>query len=207
MHRARCLDCARMERSCSHCCSGRQVGIHLEGHLSRHGRGHSARRFPRRAQLSLRSSRSCQRNFSSAYFACGMQLIGGQPWSSVETSASFRAYHSDVWHTPLVYKLHLSTMRRCKCPNLRWKLELLRSYKPIASQLRDILPKQRAPSSEVRLSHHRGAETPQTTFITMTRRATAQPENFVKDDAHRAFPVPDLPRWSLIHHAQREQAR
>lgn len=92
---------------------------------------------------------------------------------------------SDVWNTSLVHKLPLRTMRRCKCPHLRWKLELLRSYKPNAAQLRAILRKHRAPSPEHRPLEYGAAwpteseimaifsETPQTIFITLTRRAAA----------------------------------
>ncbi|CAE7817808.1 unnamed protein product [Symbiodinium sp. CCMP2592] len=44
-----------------------------------------------------------------------------------------------------VRRMHLRTMRRCKCERLRWKLELLRRAKPTKKQLHDILRGHRAP--------------------------------------------------------------
>jgi hypothetical protein len=92
---------------------------------------------------------------------------------------------SPAWSSGMLHHMSLWTMRRCKCPALRWKLELLRSYKPSAGQLRDILRKHRAPSREHRPLGSGGAwptaeeiaavftEKPETTFVTLTRRAAA----------------------------------
>ena len=44
-----------------------------------------------------------------------------------------------------VRRLHLRTMRRCKCPELKWKLELLRTAKPDKKQLQKILKSHKAP--------------------------------------------------------------
>jgi hypothetical protein len=92
---------------------------------------------------------------------------------------------SEAWSNGMVHHMNLRTMRRCKCSSLRWKLELLRAYKPTASQLRDILKKHRAPKRENRPIDGGGewptaeeiaaifTETPETTFVTLTRRAAA----------------------------------
>jgi hypothetical protein len=96
-----------------------------------------------------------------------------------------RANHSEIWNSPLVHKIELRTMRRCECPELRWKLELLRNYKPSPGQLRRILRKHRAPSREFRPAVYGGAwpteeelmavftETPDTDFLVQTRHAAA----------------------------------
>ena len=48
-----------------------------------------------------------------------------------------RALDSLRWSQ--VVKLTIHTMWRCQCANLQWKLELLRTAKPSAAQLRSIL--------------------------------------------------------------------
>jgi hypothetical protein len=93
---------------------------------------------------------------------------------------------SDSWRWSELRPFKLHTMRRCKCDDLRWKLELLRSAKPSQAQLRDILKGHRAPSrwyreeavatgapteSDVGWIFH---ETPDTTFATISRAATAR---------------------------------
>ena len=76
--------------------------------------------------------------------------------------------------------MQLRDMKRCKCPRLRWKLELLRSATPSKQQLRKILRHHRAPTHR---RPHAGAptsndiakvlrETPRTTFLTITRQAS-----------------------------------
>ena len=47
------------------------------------------------------------------------------------------AKHSSRWRELTVH--HLTQMRRCKCPELRWKLELLRGSMPSGQQLKKIL--------------------------------------------------------------------
>ena len=76
---------------------------------------------------------------------------------------------------------HLRTMRRCKCPTLKWKLELLRYFQPDNKQLAEILRHKRAPK-ERNLGHRETpslsdvaqifAETPDTIFATVSRWAT-----------------------------------
>ena len=90
----------------------------------------------------------------------------------------------DSWRWAHVTKHRLITMRRCKCRELRRKLELLRSAKPTKKQLSMILRGHKAPSQR-----HRGyvrmqqapsqedvawiyEETPHTTFVTITRSAS-----------------------------------
>ncbi|CAE7601714.1 unnamed protein product [Symbiodinium sp. CCMP2592] len=75
----------------------------------------------------------------------------------------------------------LTEMRRCKCAQLRWKLQLLRSAIPSGRQLRKLLRGHRA---GMRVRPGSGwptamdiavilQETPDTTFVTISRRASA----------------------------------
>ncbi|CAJ1334824.1 unnamed protein product, partial [Effrenium voratum] len=57
------------------------------------------------------------------------------------------AKQSARWREVVVYPL--TRMRRCQCPALRWKLELLRGATPSGTQLKDILRGHRAPSGLV----------------------------------------------------------
>jgi hypothetical protein len=93
-----------------------------------------------------------------------------------------RALDSPRWLQ--VMKFTLLHMRRCQCSELKWKLELLRTAKPTAQQLRQILRGHRAPSSYYR-DQTEGSEPtdqeivrifiekPHTTFVTISRRAAA----------------------------------
>ena len=82
---------------------------------------------------------------------------------------------------PQMHIMQLREMRRCKCEKLKWKLQLLRSATPSKQQLKKILKNHRAPSD------HQGStaptvqhvakilrETPNTTFLTNTRKASSQ---------------------------------
>ena len=95
-----------------------------------------------------------------------------------------QAKDSPFWST--VFKFELRTMRRCRCPTLRWKLELLRVAKPSAKQLSDILRGHRAPSRQNREAHGPATgppseadvravfgEDPSTVFVTITKAAAA----------------------------------
>ncbi|OLP81254.1 hypothetical protein AK812_SmicGene38227 [Symbiodinium microadriaticum] len=91
-----------------------------------------------------------------------------------------RATDSPRWQH--VVKRHLQTMRRCKCSELRWKLELLRTTKPSKDQLLRLLRGHRAMpdrgpgmSPEPTELDVQGMlqETPQTLFLTITRRNAA----------------------------------
>ena len=93
-----------------------------------------------------------------------------------------RTCDSRFWHT--VEKKELRTMRRCKCPELRWKLELLRTTKPSVEQLKKILKGHKAPNRDKRSSFKMQAptaddiagvlqETPHRTFATITRASAA----------------------------------
>ena len=93
---------------------------------------------------------------------------------------STRATDSSRWRQ--VIQRHLRTMRRCQCPELKWKLELLRSAKPSKEQLLRLLRGHRAMpdrgpgySPEPTNLDVEGMlrETPNTTFVTITRRAAA----------------------------------
>ena len=76
---------------------------------------------------------------------------------------------------------YLSEMRRCRCRHLRWKLQLLRSAIPRGRQLRKILRGHRAvmrhrPRSGIPTAADIAAilrETPQTTFVTISRKGAA----------------------------------
>ena len=91
-----------------------------------------------------------------------------------------RAADSPRWRQ--VVQRHLRTMRRCQCPELQWKLELLRSSKPSKEQLLRLLRGHRAMpdrgpgySPEPTNLDVEGMlrDTPNTTFVTITRRAAA----------------------------------
>ncbi|CAE7607678.1 Pif1 [Symbiodinium sp. CCMP2592] len=93
---------------------------------------------------------------------------------------STRACDSPRWQ-PVVVR-HLRTMRRCKCAELRWKLELLRTAKPNKDQLHRILRGHRAapdrgpgvsPEPTELDVQYILEETPQTLFLTITRRNAA----------------------------------
>ena len=91
-----------------------------------------------------------------------------------------RATDSPRWQH--VVKRHLHTMRRCKCPDLRWKLELLRSAKPSKEQLLRIVRGHRAmPDRGPGISPEPTnldmkdmlGQWPDTTFVTVTRRGAS----------------------------------
>ncbi|CAJ1387438.1 unnamed protein product, partial [Effrenium voratum] len=104
------------------------------------------------------------------------QLPGVEPTTALD---------SPQWHHVQVQKRHLHEMIRCKCPILRKKLELLRTGKPSRQQLRAILKGHKAPSrgragyvtNEIPTLDdvaHILAETPETTFLTVSRGASAR---------------------------------
>ena len=87
-----------------------------------------------------------------------------------------RATDSLRWSSVHLIRLH--TMRRCKCDELKWKLELLRTAKPSQHQLLDILRGHRAVRgfSEVPTPEeiaHVFRTTPDTTLVTISRAGTA----------------------------------
>ena len=107
-----------------------------------------------------------------------------------------RACDSGYWRHVHVRELH--TMRRCKCEQLKWKLELLRAHAPDKTQLADIIRGHRAPKMvahyalrDARYSQEPSEleigyvfeEQPATTFVTISRLATA----WVNDIAVRHF--------------------
>ena len=103
------------------------------------------------------------------------QLPGVDPTSALD---------SPLWHNVMVKKRELHTMLRCKCPELKKKLELLRVGKPSVPQLRSITRGHKAPSlqragyvmNEIPSAEdvaHILAETPHTLFLTISRQATA----------------------------------
>ena len=91
-----------------------------------------------------------------------------------------RACDSPRWKTDVgVHQLR--TMRRCKCPTLRWKLELLRNFAPTNKQLAEILRHKRAPKDRDLGDRDEPSfsdvaqifrETPETIFATVSRWAT-----------------------------------
>ena len=103
------------------------------------------------------------------------QLPGVEPTNALD---------SPMWHNVMLRKRELHTMRRCKCPKLRKTLEILRTNKPSMEQLREIKAGHKAPAlhragyvmnEEPSLDDvgHILAETPQTLFLTVSRRAAA----------------------------------
>ena len=91
-----------------------------------------------------------------------------------------RATDSARWRQ--VVQRHLRTMRGCACQELKWKLELLRTGKPSKDQLHKMLRGHRAmpdrgpeysPEPTILDMEAMLTETPHTTFVTITRWATA----------------------------------
>jgi len=104
-----------------------------------------------------------------------------------------RACDSPLWETVRVHEL--KHMRRCKCDELKWKLELLRTAKPSQRQLGQILKGHKAPRREHRTSFYMNVhpeedelkwvfeEKPTTTFVTISRASAA----WVNDVALKHF--------------------
>jgi hypothetical protein len=104
-----------------------------------------------------------------------------------------RACESPRWQEVKKFTLH--TMRRCKCDVLKKKLEILRTAKPSVQQLKMIKKGHKAPNWEHRAADHMSPEpseddihwifreTPNTTFVTITRAAAA----WVNDVALKGF--------------------
>ena len=97
---------------------------------------------------------------------------------------SSSALNSSMRHNVMVKKRELHTILRCKCDKLRKTLECLRTNKPNQEQLRQIKAGHKAPSlhragyvmNEVPSLEDVGhifAETPNTMFLTISRKATA----------------------------------
>ena len=91
------------------------------------------------------------------------------------------AKDSPRWNDLIV--IRLQQMRRCKCPKLKWALQLLRSSVPSGRQLKKILKGHRAPTivgphydpnAVPRLEEIKQIlkETPDTQFVTCTRAGT-----------------------------------
>ena len=94
------------------------------------------------------------------------------------------AFSSWRWNSVNVKKRQLHAMRRCKCPKLRKTLEILRTNKPSEEQLRSIKAGHKAPSRgragyvmkkkpSLDDIYHILQETPQTMFLTCTRKGAA----------------------------------
>ena len=93
-----------------------------------------------------------------------------------------RASDSPWWRSD-VHVFRLNEMRRCKCPELKWKLELLRNNMPTTGQLRRMVRHHRAPKLRAYGNFLEPTlediaqimrETPHTTFLTYTRQKTKQ---------------------------------
>ena len=105
-------------------------------------------------------------------------LIGD--FGQLSNADESQACDSPLWKRNVMV-FHLRTMRRCKCPALKWKLELLRYFQPDNKQLAEILRHKRAPK-ERDLGHREWpslsdvtqifAETSDTIFATVSRWAT-----------------------------------
>jgi len=121
------------------------------------------------------------------------QLPGVEPTS---------ARDSFLWSR--VEKIKLHEMIRCQCSLLRKKLDILRTAKPSSRQLRFILRGHKAPSSAYFDQNTEApsaeevsqilTETPQTLFLTVSRRACAHLNDLaVKSHFPDAVPVAVLP--------------
>ena len=94
--------------------------------------------------------------------------------------------------------MQLREMRRCKCPSLRWKLELLRSAIPSSQQLKKIVKGHRAcllhKSYKAPAATDVAAilrETPNTVFVTISRRGSARLSQLAIDALFADSPVLD----------------
>ena len=115
--------------------------------------------------------------------ACRPALVFCGDFAQLRGVDPTRANESHQWRN--VRKFVLRQMRRCKCEKLKWKLELLRAHKPDRAQLKRILQGHKAPSRRYRAADRMEsappaneiksvfAETPDTTFVTITRRGAA----------------------------------
>ena len=91
------------------------------------------------------------------------------------------AKSSPLWHTMMVAKRQLFTMRRCKCHALAWKLELLRTATPDRARLSSIVRNHKAVRRYFEVDEdptrwdiaHVLEKHPQTIFVTVSRRACA----------------------------------
>ena len=111
-------------------------------------------------------------------------------------SVSLRWPHMSVWT--------LFEMRRCKCAKLKWKLQLLRSSIPNGAQLKKLVKGHRA---NLQRDRTRGnivtaedvaqvfKETPNTTFVTISRRGTAVGDRCFFPSCCRSRPKPG---WSFL---------
>ena len=114
------------------------------------------------------------------------------------------ARDSPLWHSACMQRIKLREMIRCKCSLLRKKLEILRVAKPSVKQLRFILKGHKAPSGAYYDDTAEGpgqeevsqilAETPQTLFLTVSRKACATLNDFaVQSLFSEEIPVAVLP--------------
>ena len=117
------------------------------------------------------------------WVACGMRtcLLAVGDFAQLQGVDPTTARDSPYWsqfRCP-----HLREMRRCKCPKLKWALELLRGHTPSGKQLKKILKGHRAPTirppdydpnlqPQLQDIQQVLRETPETQFVTCTRAAT-----------------------------------
>ena len=117
-----------------------------------------------------------------------------------------RATESPYWQNGTLQKMELFTMRRCKCEDLRKKLEILRTAKPSVEQLKFIKRGHKAPHSWHRDYTHMTSEpsladvgyileeTPNTLFVTISRRACGMLNDYaVRCLFANAVPIAVLP--------------
>ena len=101
-----------------------------------------------------------------------------------------RAFDSPKW--PNVRKKVLTEMLRCKCDVLAKKLSILRTSKPTKKQFREIVRGHKAPERGNRQTYKMQAptveeiltifdETPQTLFVTISKKATKQLNDLALD--------------------------
>ena len=129
-------------------------------------------------QLSQETFERLMRLWDNAERRPALVLVGD--FHQLRGMDATRATNSPRWRQ--VVQRHLRTMRRCACQDLKWKLELLRTAKPSKDQLHKMLRGHRAmpdrgpgysPEPTNLDMHKMLTETPHTTFVTVTRRATA----------------------------------
>ena len=134
----------------------------------------SSQRFPQAPRSSQRLPEAPRGSQKLPEAPRSSQRLPKAPKSSRQTDL--------VWQRDItIFKLF--EMRRCKCSDLKWKLELLRTQKPSPGQLKAILRKHRAPrlrTAEWRTEPSQDdiaqilKETPNTVFLTYTKWKTKQ---------------------------------
>ena len=128
-----------------------------------------------------------------------------------------KARDSPLWSNPVhMVRRELHTMQRCKCDELKKKLQILRIGKPSKQQLGMILRNHKAPSTYLRSAVRMQPtptswdiqqilrETPNTVFLTISRRAASMLNGFAVEnifaDQQPLITLPTDPESNLANY-------